>query len=306
MHNKTPPIICIAGPTAVGKTNLAIALAKRYNGEIISADSMQIYRKMDIGTAKPTLTQRQGIAHHLLDVVDIGESYSAGTYQRDARNAIDDVQSRGKLPILCGGTGLYIHAAFYNMQFANTQPNPQLRASLQAQAQEDPVMLFETLRQVDAVTAEKLHINDTKRIVRALEIFYATGQPMSAQVTDYTAQSVYPFVYMGLTTAREVLYARINQRVEQMMQDGFLEEVQMLRELYAQKLYQMQAIGYKELLKALDGEYSVADAVEQIQQNSRRYAKRQLTWFNRERNIVFFDIMQENFLEKVYNHIDEL
>ncbi len=276
----------LCGPTATGKTALAVELAKKLGGEIVSADSMQVYRGMNVGTAKPTLEERQGIAHHMLDVVAPSESYSVQLYQQQARLCIDEIVARGHLPILCGGTGLYINAVVYPLDFTDQPPDPAQRQQWASLAeQEGPEALHRLLAERSPALAAEIHPNNVKRVIRALE-----ASPAGEERTVFAREPLYRLAWLGLCAAdRDALYARIDRRVDRMMEQGLLGEV---RSLAAGALSQTaaQAIGYKEILAHLNGAASLAEAVEEIKRGSRRYAKRQMTWFRREPAIHWLDI----------------
>ncbi len=280
-----PNILVICGPTASGKTALAVALAQRLNGEVVSADSMQVYRGMDIGTAKPTAEEMGGVPHHMLDVADPWENYSVARYVQEAIPVVDDILERGKLPIIAGGTGLYIDNLVAGRQFAPFPAHSGLREALQRRAREEglPALLHE-LRQVDPEAAERLHPNDEKRIIRALEVYQATGKTITQH--DRESRAI-PARYTPLTIAlnfreRPWLWERIDRRVDQMMAQGLEGEV---RGLLAQGIpptcTAMQAIGYKELAAAILAGRPVQEGAEEVKLRSRQYAKRQLTWFRR-------------------------
>ena len=277
-------IICIAGPTASGKTALAVALAKELDGEVVSCDSMQIYRHMDIGTAKPTTEEMQGIPHHMLDVADPQEEFSVSRYCEMADPIIKDILSRGKTAIIAGGTGLYMDSLIRGNRFAPC-PSTGMREKLEAQADAQGMQaMLDLLYSIDPEAASKLHLADRKRILRALEVFYETGKTMTAHNLETQAlPSRYDPLWIGLEDAdRSTLYRRIDRRVEQMLQDGLIDEIKaLLARGISEKCTAMQAIGYKEFLDALAGRCSIEDAVSQVQQASRHYAKRQLTWFRR-------------------------
>ena len=280
----TNNIICIAGPTASGKTALAVALAKELNGEVVSCDSMQIYRYMDIGTAKPTQEEMQGIIHHMLDVADPEEDFSVSRYCELAAPIVDDIVVRGKTAIIAGGTGLYMDALIRGNAFAPC-PSTGMREKLEAQADTDGMeAMLRLLRSIDPDAAEKLHLSDRKRILRALEVYYETGQT----ITQHNRKTqVLPPRYTPLWFAledenRADLYERINTRVDHMLDRGLLDEIRgLLDRGISEKATAMQAIGYKEFVAALRGTCSVEQAADQVRQASRHYAKRQLTWFRR-------------------------
>ena len=280
-----PKILVITGPTASGKTWLAVELAKRHNGEVVSADSMQIYRRMDIGTAKPTPEEMQGVPHHMLDVAEPEESFSVARYVDMASRCVEDILSRGKLPILAGGTGLYVDSLLSGRTFAGSDGDRALREELAARyAREGGEILLRELAQSDPETAARLHPNDGKRIVRALEVFLTTGRTISQHNQETRAL---PPRYNVLTLTldfqrREDMWDRIDRRVDRMMAEGLEEEVRaLLRGGVPKTCTAMQAIGYKELIPAVSGDVSAADAAVQIKLRSRQYAKRQRTWFRR-------------------------
>ena len=284
-QNKTR-ILAVVGPTAGGKTSLSIALAEQLFGEIVSCDSMQLYRGMDVGTAKPTKEEMAGIPHHMIDLLDPEQSYSCAEYAADARATIQDITSRGKLPILCGGTGLYLDGVLFGGSFDDTPTDPAVRARLDALGDQPggPDILYARLCEVDPESAIAIHKNNLKRVKRALEIFECCGTPKS--VLDRASRErgmLYDATVIGLRYhSRELLYSRIGQRVDVMMQDGLYDEVLRLQErgVFERSATAAQAIGYKELLGALRGEMSLEQALEDLKTATRRYAKRQLTWFS--------------------------
>lgn len=280
-----PQVVCVVGPTASGKTALGVWLAKHYNGEVVSCDSMQIYRRMDIGTAKPTREEMRGVPHHMLDVADPEEDFSVARYVDMAAKCVDDILSRGKLPILAGGTGLYIDSLLSGRTFAPFQPDSPLRGQLEEQLRrEGGAAMLARLAQVDPDSAARLHPNDEKRIVRALEVYQSTGKTITQH--NLETQAIPPR-YDALTLAlaferREDMWSRIDRRVDQMMDQGLVDEVQgLLDSGVPAKCTAMQAIGYKEMAAALLSGGDVRSAAEEIQLRSRQYAKRQLTWFKR-------------------------
>lgn len=284
-------VIAIVGPTAVGKTSLSIDLAKRFNGEIISGDSMQVYRTLDIGTAKVTTEEMAGIPHYLIDVQDITEKYSAADFQAAARQKIAEIYQRGKLPIVVGGTGLYIQSLLWNYKLGNDnqQEDPMLREKYAAFAEEHGKQaLWEKLAAVDPLAAEKIHFNNLKKVVRALEVYQLTGRSILSP--KETPELLYDAYLIGLDTDRELLYQRINQRVDLMLQQGVLKEAE---QLFAFKDQQAaQGIGYKEFFPYFEGHISLEQAIEDVKQQSRRYAKRQLTWFRNRMPVHWFDLVQ--------------
>ena len=283
-----PKILVICGPTASGKTALAVELALRHRGEVVSADSMQIYRRMDIGTAKPTQAEMRGVPHHMLDVADPEEDFSVARYVDMAAKCVDDILSRGRLPILAGGTGLYIDSLLSGRTFAPFQPDSPLRGQLEEQLRrEGGAAMLARLAQVDPDSAARLHPNDEKRIIRALEVYQSTGKTITQH--NLETQAIPPR-YDALTLAlaferREDMWSRIDRRVDQMMDQGLVAEVQgLLDSGVPAKCTAMQAIGYKEMAAALLSGGDVRAAAEEIQLRSRQYAKRQLTWFGRNPN----------------------
>ena len=281
-------IICIAGPTASGKTALAVAMAKETNGEVISCDSMQIYKRMDIGTAKPTLEEMEGIPHHMLSVAEPWEEFSVSRYCEMADPILQDVLSRGKTPIIAGGTGLYMDALIRGNSFA-PYPSTGMREKLEAEADNIGMeSMLEKLRTIDPEAAAKLHIADRKRIIRALEVYHETGRTITQHNRDtQLIPPKYQAIWVGLEDEnRADLYDRIDSRVDKMLEAGLIREIrELLSSGISQKCTAMQAIGYKEFLSALNGECTIEEAAQQVKQASRHYAKRQLTWFRRNPNM---------------------
>ena len=294
-------IIVIAGPTAVGKSALALALAKRLNGEVISADSMQIYRGMDIGTAKATAAERAAVPHHLIDIRDPSEEYSCADYAADARRCVDEILSRGKTPIFCGGTGLYLRQALCDTPVSSPPGDPELRAMLEAR---DPAENYRELSLCDPESAAAIHPNNRRRVIRALEIYRLSGIPKSrwdreTPSEEYRADAL----LLCLTAPREALYARIDRRVVEMVEAGLFEEVRALNPDPATTAG--QAIGYKEMLSCLRGEQTLDEAIAQIQMASRRYAKRQLTWFSHQKGFTMLDVSDFPNFEDIVNFVAE-
>ena len=279
-------IVCIVGPTASGKTKLGIKLCKKLSGEVVSADSMQIYKNMDIGTAKPSMDERDGVPHHLFDVVNADETYSVSRFIEDADKAIADIASRGKLPVIVGGTGMYIDSLIRGGGFADF--DEEYREYLM---QKEPEELLKMLQEVDPESAERLHIKDIKRITRALEIFHLSGKTIGEH-NEMTRNCPprYDAKIIGLTCEdRQVLYDRIEKRVDEMVEMGLIDETKKLIEMgIPENATSMQAIGYKEIIPALRGEVSLEEAVALLKQSTRRLAKRQLTWFRRNPRIKWF------------------
>ena len=292
-----PRILCVVGPTASGKTKMGVLLAKRYNGEVVSVDSMQIYRGMTIGTAAPTMEEREGVPHHMVAVADPAEQWSVAKYAEEATRVIDDILSRGKLPVLVGGTGLWLDAVIRGHGFAGGHAGSGMREKLQKEFEENGIEpLLEELRRVDPESAERLHPADTKRILRALEVWRETGKTISAHNAETKAvPSRYDALYIGLRFAdRKDMWALIDRRVDAMVEEGLLEEVQnLLNSGLPRDATALQAIGYKEFLGVLEGERTTADALEEVKLRSRQYAKRQLTWLRRNPEICWIDWQKE-------------
>ncbi|MGZ0049655.1 tRNA (adenosine(37)-N6)-dimethylallyltransferase MiaA [Brevibacillus gelatini] len=284
-------LVVIIGPTAVGKTQLSLDLAQQFNGEIISGDSMQVYRGMDIGTAKAEPAELALVPHHLIDIKNPDEDYSVALFQESATRLITEINQRGRLPFIVGGTGLYIESVTHRFQFAQASQNPELREQLQRLAEAEGVeALHARLADVDPITAQRLHPNDVKRVIRALEIYESTGYKMS----DFQLRaqhSPYDLVMIGLTMERAVLYERINRRVDLMIEAGLVDEVRgLLDKGYDASMVSMQGLGYKELIPYLYGEITLEKAINDIKQRTRHFAKRQLSWFRRMPEVQWFDM----------------
>ncbi|KPB03743.1 tRNA (adenosine(37)-N6)-dimethylallyltransferase MiaA [Bacillus sp. CHD6a] len=293
-------VIVIIGPTAVGKTKTSVELAKRINGEIISGDSMQIYKTMDIGTAKIKKEEMQEIPHYLIDIKEPQEAYSVAEFQQDVRNKIDEITSRGRIPIIVGGTGLYIQSVLYDYQFSESGKDEETRLRFEKRSQEIGVeKLHQELAEIDPKSAANIHPNNVRRVIRALEIFHTTGKTMSEYQDTQQPEPLYDIALIGLTMDREVLYERINLRVDLMMEEGLLSEVQTLYDKGIRNCQSIQAIGYKELYAYLDGKVTLEQAVDDLKQNSRRYAKRQLTWFRNKMDVTWFDMTNADFEQKL-------
>lgn len=284
------PLIILTGPTAVGKTSLSLSLAKELDGEIVSADSMQVYRYMDIGTAKIREEERQGIPHHLIDVLDPWEDFNVVRFQKMAREALEEIWERGHIPIVTGGTGFYIQALLYDIHFTENNEDSSLRKDLENYARENGAeALHSRLEEVDEKAASQIHFNNVKRVIRALEFYYQTGKKISEHNEEERKRtSPYDSKYFVLNDEREHLYARINQRVDLMMEEGLVEEVQKLKEMGCDStMVSMQGLGYKEILSYLEGECTLDEAVYKIKRDTRHFAKRQITWFKRERDVIW-------------------
>lgn len=289
-----PPLVIIAGPTATGKTAASVELAKRLHGSIISADSMQVYRGMDIGSAKVTEEEKKGIPHYLIDVADPAESWNVVRFQKEASDAAKRITESGRLPFLVGGTGFYIQALLYGIDFTEMDADPGYRLSLEEEARLlGPDVLYRRLTETDPDAAGEIHPNNVKRIIRALEFSQKSGGLRISEHNRNERQRdpVFHAVYFVLNMDRERLYARIDARVDRMLQQGLVQEVLRLKEAgLTAKDVSMQGIGYRQILRALDGEYDMEEAVRLIKRDSRHFAKRQLTWFRRERDVIWIDL----------------
>lgn len=286
------PMVIIAGPTAVGKTALSVELAKSIKGAVISADSMQVYKYMDIGSAKVTREEMQGIPHYLVDVLMPEEEFNIYRFQQMANEALEKIYSNGQIPILAGGTGFYIQALLYQIDFTQETGDREYRMQLAHFAElHGNHMLHELLREIDPLSYESIHENNRKRVIRALEYYHQNGQPISEHnEKERQKQSPFHFAYFVLTDERSRIYEQIDRRVERMMEQGLLEEVKRLRDMgYTEDMVSMQGLGYKELLHYLNGGYSLEEAVYTIKRETRHFAKRQLTWFRRERDCIWLD-----------------
>lgn len=282
-------VLVIVGPTAVGKTSLSIELAKKLNGEIISGDSMQVYKDLDIGTAKVTEEERAGILHHLIDCRELTETYSVADFQKEGRQVIDLIIAKGKLPIVVGGTGLYIQALLYDFELGAKDESTEIREEYQQFAETyGNQCLWELLLEKDKQAAESIHFNNRKKVIRALEVFEKTG--FSILTPKEKPKKLYDYFLIGLETDRAQLYARINQRVDIMIAQGLLKEAELLYKNQTQQ--SVQGIGYKEFFPYFEGKETLEEATEQIKQNSRRYAKRQLTWFRNRMNASWWNLVQ--------------
>ncbi len=299
------PLIILTGPTAVGKTALSIQLAKKLNGEIISADSMQVYKEMDIGSAKITEKEMEGVRHHLIDVLEPQEEFNIVKFQKLSGKAMEEIYKKGKIPIIAGGTGFYIQSVLYDIDFDANEEGKEYRSTLETIAKEENGVekLYEMLKSVDPMSAEIIHANNVKRVIRALEFYKETGTPISSHNEEQKQkESPYNFCYFVLNDDREKLYDRIDKRVDLMLENGLLEEVKNLKGKGCKKdMVSMQGLGYKEILSYLEGEISLERAVYLIKRDTRHFAKRQLTWFRREKETIFvnkdeFGYNEENIL----------
>lgn len=300
------PLIVIVGPTAVGKTEVAIEVAKKLDCEIISADSMQIYKHMNIGTAKPSRMEQKGIKHHMIDIVDPDQEFSVADFQVMAKECIEDIFNRNKIPLMSGGTGLYINSVCYNYIFSESEKDVALREQLKKQALEyGNDFLYKKLEKLDPQAAEKIHPHNLRRIIRALEVCIKTGNTFSSYEEKTKKQKgLYDLFMFGLTRPREELYRRINERVLHMINNGLVEEVKKLLEMgYSRNLNSMQGLGYRQIVDYLDGKITLEEAIFLISRDTRRYAKRQYTWFSRDKNIVWMDVSGEGIKKVIENII---
>lgn len=286
------PMIILTGPTAVGKSALSVELAKKINGAVISADSMQVYRHMDIGSAKIMPEEMQGITHYMIDELEPDEEFHVVRFTTMAKEYLKEIYAAGKIPIIAGGTGFYIQALLYDIDFTEQQCDEAYRRQLEEQAKEHGAgYLHEMLRKVDPASAEAIHANNVKRVIRALEFYHLSGQKISEHnETERQKQSPYNFAYFVLNDERTKLYERIDKRVDAMIEAGLVNEVQKLKDMgCSREMVSMQGLGYKEVLAYLDGEYTLEEAVYIIKRETRHFAKRQLTWFKRERDVIWLD-----------------
>ncbi len=292
-------LVVIVGPTAVGKTKLGVELAKHLNGEIISGDSMQIYKSMDIGTAKVSEEEMQGVRHYLIDIKDPTESFSVAEFQQLVKPLITEVNDKGKLPLIVGGTGLYVNSVIYDYHFPDVPTDLEYRQTLEVFVEtHGPVALHEKLKDIDPISYDLIHPNNYRRVIRALEVFHVTKRTIHDYQKDQPQESEYDLVVIGLTMERQLLYDRINKRVDIMVEDGLIEEARKLFDNGVKNCQSVQAIGYKEIYQYIEGQLTLEEAVELLKRNSRRYAKRQLTWFRNKMDIDWFEITETNFNEK--------
>ena len=307
------PLIVLTGPTAIGKTSLSISLAKAVNGEIISADSMQVYKHMDIGSAKIRPEEMKGVPHYLVDVLEPEEEFHIVKFQQMAKAAMEEIYGKGKIPILVGGTGFYIQAVTRDIDFTEAKQEDAYRSELEALAEEKGAeYLHEMLQKADPASAESIHAHNVKRVIRALEFYHQNGTPISAHNEEQKAQeSPYNLVYFVLNGPREILYDRIDRRVDQMLEEGLVKEVEKLKEMGCHRgMVSMQGLGYKEILACLEGEYPLEEAVRILKRDTRHFAKRQLTWFRREKDVIWvnkeeFNWNEENILEYMLSVLRE-
>lgn len=291
-----PKVIVIVGPTASGKTALSIELAKKIDGEIISCDSMQIYKDMNIGSAKPTIEEMQGIKHYMIDIAEPTERFSVAEYKKRSEEAIEEILQKGKVPIIVGGTGLYANSLIYNIEYNEIMLDEEYRKNLMkiAETEDGLATLYEKARSIDPVAMEKISSNDKKRIIRVLEIKHSTGKNKTELELESRKNEVkYEYKVFAINMPREILYNRINKRVDIMIENGLIDEVENIIEKYKEFPTAMQAIGYKEIVMYLKGELTKQEAIEKIKQESRRYAKRQITWFKKIEDIKWIDGLKD-------------
>ena len=295
------PVIVVSGPTASGKSALALKLAEKYGGEIVSADSMQIYKELSVGTAKPDKSEIKRVPHHLVDILEPEEKFSAADFKKRAEEAIEDISSRGRLPIIAGGTGLYIDSLLYSTGFSHPKENPKLRRELaEMNEKEGADAVYAILKSLDGDAAEKIHKNNVKRVIRAIEIIKSTHKSLEESVEKPLGVSPkYEVLYVFINPDRQELYRRIDRRVDEMMEQGLLDEAKMLFERNVlPDATSVQAIGYKEFFGVFRGEKSLSDAVDELKRDTRRYAKRQVTWFSRHKDAVRLKKNELSLLEE--------
>ncbi|RWR11637.1 tRNA (adenosine(37)-N6)-dimethylallyltransferase MiaA [Siminovitchia fortis] len=304
--NSKKKLIVLVGPTAVGKTKASIEIAKAFGSEIISGDSMQVYKGMDIGTAKIRPEEMEGIPHHLLDIREPDEPFSVAEFQSVVRQKIDEITARGSVPLIVGGTGLYVQSVLYDYRFTETEGDPAYRSELEKRAAAgEGAELYKELQAVDPSSAEGIHPNNVKRVIRALEIHHLTGKRKSDQPKAQNHELLYDIALIGLSMDREKLYKRINKRVDLMMEEGLLEEARYFYDKGIRDTQSVQAIGYKELYEYFAGNLTLEQAVDLLKKNTRRYAKRQFTWFRNKMDVTWFDMTNEGeHLNKIEQIID--
>ncbi len=301
-------LIILAGPTASGKTSVSIDLAKRLGGEIISADSMQVYKYMDVGTAKISVEEMQGVKHHLIDVLDPKEDFNIVKFQNMVKCSIEEIVKNGHIPILVGGTGFYIQSIIYDIDFNTEDDNSSVRKKLEEEYDTlGADFMYEKLKKIDSVSAETIHKNNKKRIIRAIEFFLINNAPISSHnEVQRKKNSPYDYRFFVLNPPRDILYERINKRVDIMVENGLVDEVKKLREMgLSMENISMQGIGYKEIIEYLNGEVSLESAIENIKQNTRHMAKRQVTWFKREKDVIYVDPFSFESNEKIVDYMIE-
>lgn len=310
-ENKKLPLVILCGPTAVGKTKLSIDLAKAINGEIISADSMQVYKYMDIGSAKIMPEEMEGVKHHLINILDPHDEFSVADFKANAKRCVEEIASRGHIPMLVGGTGFYVQALLYDIDFESGEgANNKLRSELELIAKEKgPEALFEILRSKDPKSCEVIHMNNIKKVIRAIEYFEETNTPISDHNEEmHKKESIYNFAYFVLNDDREKVYANIDKRVDIMVSNGLVDEVKKLKSMGLNREYvSMHGLGYKEIDEYLDNVISLEDAIYKIKRDTRHFAKRQITWFKREKEVIWLDKPSFEYNdEKIIGHIKEI
>jgi len=301
--DKPKPVVAIVGPTAVGKTATAIRLALEFDGEVVSVDSRYFYRGMDIGTDKPSVEERQGVPHHFIDILDPRDEYSLALFQRDARRAIEEIQARGKLPIVTGGTPLYLRALLEGWKIPPAPPNPELRAQLELRAREEgPEVLHRELAMVDPAAAARIPPTNVRRVIRALEVFMTTGRPMTE--LEGKEPPDWRVLWIGLTMPREELYRRIDERVERQIARGLVDEVRrLLREGVPPTVPAMTALGYRQIVAYLEGKITLEEAIARIKYDTHRYARHQMTWLRRLEQVEWYDVTEAGWYEAVRERV---
>ncbi|MBQ2981662.1 MAG: tRNA (adenosine(37)-N6)-dimethylallyltransferase MiaA [Lachnospiraceae bacterium] len=305
--NVKKPLVILTGPTAVGKTEISIKLAKAINGEIISADSIQVYKHFDIGSAKVTKEEMDGVKHYLIDVLEPDEEFNIYVFKKLAKEAMEEIYAKGKIPIIAGGTGFYIQALLYDIEFAEEEGDKTYRHMLEEKAKKEGVTsIHNMLKEIDPEAAKEIHENNLKRVIRALEYYNETGMRISEHNKEQRQkESPYNFKYYVLNMDREKLYNRINLRVDIMVENGLIAEVTKLKEMgYGKELNSMQGIGYKEIRDYVDGVYDLDTAIETMKKNTRNFAKRQITWFKREKEVIWLNHEEfHNDKDKILDYI---
>lgn len=300
-------VIAVVGPTAVGKTRLSVEIAKKFNGEVISGDSMQVFKGMDIGTAKVTNQDKQGIPHYLIDIKNPEEPYSVADFQTHVQHYINEITSQNKLPIIAGGSGLYIQGALYNYNFSEQPRNVEITTRLEKQLKRLGAMsLYKQLEEIDPQQAAKVHPNNHRRVIRALEIYEVTGKTMTEYQRDQVIESPYNPILIGLEMDRELLYERINHRVDEMVEDGLVTEAKFFYQKELADYQSMKGIGYKEFIPYFKNEQTLDESIVSLKRNSRRYAKRQYTWFKNKMNVNWYEIKPDTIEERFRNILGDL
>lgn len=302
-----PLVIAIVGPTAVGKSKLGVEIAKRFGGEVISGDSMQVYRTMDIGTAKVSDQEADGIPHHMIDIKNPDESFSVAEFQEKVQHLIKEISSRNKIPILVGGTGLYIQATLYDFNFSEQKKDPAIVERLEREmAEKGRLYMYKRLQSIDPEQAKRVHPNNERRVIRALELYETTGQVMSEYHEGQSEESPFHPILIGLEMERDLLYERINRRVDGMVEEGLVDEVKRLYNQGFKDEQSMKAIGYKELIPYLEGSCEWNEAIELLKRNSRRYAKRQYTYFKNKMDVQWYKVSPSNYEDKFETILGDL